>query len=120
MRSRADYLPMPLQNVRSVSVASGATLRTQTPVVISSLKVNAAGAGTMDGFTFAENGTLNVTAESFADSIDLPGTYVNCTGLGNIAGWSLELNGVSSRKFKPVVANGQIRLLLHGFAVTIR
>ena len=120
MRSRADYLPMPLQNVRSVSVASGATLRTQTPVMISSLKVNAAGAGTMDGFTFAENGTLNVTAESFADSIDLPGTYVNCTGLGNIAGWSLELNGVSSRKFKPVVVNGQIRLLLHGFTVTIR
>ena len=120
IRSRADHLPMPLQNVRSVSVATNATLKTDTEVVIRSLKVDVAGAGTMDGFTFAEDGTLNVIAADVSQSMDLPGTYVNCTGVDNIGRWSLELNGVSSRKFKPVVVNGRISLLIRGLTITVR
>ena len=120
IRSRADHLPMPLQSVRSVSVATNATLKTDAEVVIRSLKVDVAGAGTMDGFTFAEDGTLNVIAADVSQSMDLPGTYVNCTGVDNIGRWGLELNGVSSRKFKPVVVNGRISLLIRGLTVTVR
>ena len=49
-------MPTPLQNVRSVSVAAGATLKTYDGVEIGKLKVDSAGAGTSDGVTFAENG----------------------------------------------------------------
>jgi hypothetical protein len=111
---------MPLQNVRSISVAAGATLKTETEVVISSLKVDVGGAGTMDGFTFAENGTINVLADATSQLIELPGTYVNCIGLENIAGWDVEVNGNRTQKFTPEVVDGRIRLRGKGFTLIFR
>ena len=118
IRGRAD-MPTPLQNVRSVSVAAGATLKTYDGVEISKLKVDSAGAGTIDGFTFAENGTIDV-ANPPDDSSFLPGTYVNCSGLENVSGWALNVNGTANAKCKVIVRNGKLYFARLGFVVTFR
>jgi autotransporter-associated beta strand protein len=118
IRGRAD-MPTPLQNVRSVSVAAGATLKTYDGVEISSLKVDSAGAGTIDGFTFAENGTIDV-ANPPDDSSFLPGTYVNCSGLENVSGWALKVNGTANAKCKVIVRNGKLYFARLGFVITFR
>ena len=122
MKPRAD-LPMPLQNVRSVSVAENATLRTETPVTLHSLKVDSAGAGTLDGFTFAA-GTDCTLDLSFAGELpskaELPGTYVNCEGMENLAGWSVKVNGDKSHKYRVNVLNGKIIVVMRGLSVVIR
>jgi hypothetical protein len=118
IRGRAD-MPTPLQNVRSVSVAAGATLKTYDGVEISSLKVDSAGAGTIDGFTFAENGTIDVSNPP-DDSSFLPGTYVNCSGLENVSGWALKVNGTANAKCKVIVRNGKLYFARLGFVITFR
>jgi hypothetical protein len=118
IRGRAD-MPTPLQNVRSVFVAAGATLKTYDGVEISSLKVDSAGAGTIDGFTFAENGTIDV-ANPPDDSSFLPGTYVNCSGLENVSGWALKVNGTANAKCKVIVRNGKLYFARLGFVITFR
>ena len=120
IRGRVANFTMPLQNVRSISVAAGATLKTETEVVISSLKVDVGGAGTMDGFTFAETGTINVLTDDTSQTIELPGTYVNCIGLENVAGWNIEVNGSMTKKFIPEVVDGRIRLRPRGFVLIYR
>jgi len=121
MRARAD-LPTPLANVRSVSVAAGATLKTDAEVEIRSLKVDAVGAGTIDGFTFAEhNGTLDVV---FSDGKpvagELPGTYVNCKGLANIAQWGLKVNGEPKSRYRVNIKDGVITFAIRGLIVSFR
>jgi autotransporter-associated beta strand protein len=120
IRGRVANFTMPLQNVRSISVAAGATLKTETEVVISSLKVDVGGAGTMDGFTFAETGTINVLTDATSQPIELPGTYVNCIGLENVAGWDIEVNGNRTQKFIPEVVDGHIRLRTRGLVLIYR
>lgn len=117
---KAD-LPMPLQNVRSVSVAAGATLRAETDVYIASLKVAADGAGTLEGFTFASDGTLDVEFDGdLPRSAVLPGSYVDCSGIENVAGWSLKVNGSLSNKYRIRASGGVIRLTPRGAVILIR
>ena len=118
IRGHAD-IPTPLQNVRSVSVAAGATLKTDAGVEIRSLKVDSAGAGTIDGFTFAENGTIDVTNPPDSSSF-LPGTYVNCSGLENIGGWALKVNGAQNAKCKVSVRDGKLYFARPGFVLMYR
>ena len=118
MRARAD-IPTPLANVRSVSVAAGATLKTYDGIEISKLKVDAAGAGTIDGFTFAENGTIDVI-DAPREPTFLSGTYVNCSGLENIAGWTLKIDGTVNAKCKVGVRDGKLYFTRPGFIVTFR
>ena len=76
----------------SVSVSSGATLEKQgnEDVVLRNLTINAAGFGTVDGFVFAETGTLTVSGAGDASSmIDIPGTFANCKNLANIRKWNV-------------------------------
>ena len=120
MKPRAD-LPPPLQNVRSVSVASNAVLRTETAVTLYSIKVDSAGAGTMDGFTFAPTGTLDVAfAAALPSKAELPGTYLNCEGIENLAGWRVNVNGEKSGKYRANVSDGKIIVVMRGLSVVIR
>jgi autotransporter-associated beta strand protein len=62
-RAAEPEIPM-LENVGTVSVSSGATLRTTgliSPVVDSLAVDGVSGSGTITGFTFADNVTVNVT-----------------------------------------------------------
>jgi len=84
-----------LGNCESVSVAPGATLEKQgnEEVVISNLRIDAAGFGTIDGFAFGSEGSLTVDNAVTSGTIDIPGTFSNCTNLGNIKKWTLSAGG---------------------------
>ena len=106
-------------SVRSVSVAAGATLKTDAGVEIRSLKVDSSDAGTIEGFTFAQNGTIDVTNPPDNSSF-LPGTYVNCSGLENVSGWTLKVDGMANAKCKVIVRNGKLYFAHPGFVLTFR
>ena len=86
----------------SVSVAEGATLRADGEggeLVVKGLTIDPdAGAGTVDGFAFAENGVLNLTKLPSGGGA-YKFTLRNCKGFGNVADWSARLNGQPTDKF---------------------
>jgi len=113
-----------LASVRSVSVAAGATLRADgTAAPIRGLKVDASGAGTIDGFTFAASAaehpcTLDVANVPPGSSrVVLPGTYLNCPGLANVAGWNLSVDGTPSAKYAILHENGCLALASKGTCI---
>ena len=114
-----------LANVESVSVAAGARLVSLGGTApIKGLEVDANGAGTIENFAFAEKGedddcTLDVQNMPRGGGV-LPGTYVNCTGLENVAGWSLKVGGTGTSKMHIVVEGGKIRIVPVGLIMTIR
>lgn len=85
-----------LGNCESVSVAPGATLEKQGngEVVISNLQIDAGGFGTINGFTFAENGTISISGiGSVSGVMDIPGTFSNCQDIAKIKRWPVSLGG---------------------------
>ena len=78
----------------------------------------------MDGFEFVEKGedgncTLDVKNLPRSGGV-LPGTYENCTGLENVARWSLKVGGTETSKMHIVVEGGNIRIVPVGMIMTIR
>ena len=121
IRGRIQNWQMPYQNVRSFSVAPGATLRTESDITIRSLKVDSAGAGKLEGFSFAGAGTIDVgIGEGRPRPMVLSGTYANCTGLENIAGWGVKFNGSRTYAYRAKVANGTIAIVPKGISVSFR
>ena len=104
-----------------MSVAAGAHLVAQGAATIPGLTIDAAGAGTVEGFAFAENGTLVVKNMPKGGGV-LPGTYVNCTGFENIANWTLHDadKGRAARGSTIVVSNGEIRIVAPGLMLIVR
>lgn len=109
-----------LANVRSVSVAAGATLATEDGLELPALAIDANGMGTIDGFTFAADGALEVLNASDAADIALPGNYVNCTGQDNLQDWSLTVNGKPTMKRQLVNVNGVLHLIKRGSLLIVR
>ena len=114
-----------LANVESVSVAAGARLVSLGGTApIKGLKVDEQGAGTIENFAFAEKGegndcTLDVQNMPRSGGV-LPGMYENCTGLENVARWSLKVGGTETSKMHIVVEGGKIRIVPVGMIMTIR
>ena len=108
-----------LNNVRSISAAAGSTLKFEgtTAPVVSGLKVDAVGVGTIDGFAFAANGVLSVDGlPANAPVVTIPADFKNATGLGNVAGWSVEIGGRPTNSFRiSSVSTSAIRLAKPGF-----
>ncbi len=111
-----------LNNVGQVKVAAGAKLTADgEDVTLSSLAVDAAGAGTVDGFAFAARGTLEVTGLSASgQAFELPLTVVNATGLENVAGWSLTRDGVADTSRWIAVHGNTITICPKGTALYLR
>ena len=109
-----------LASVSSVSVASDARLVAVGPVApIKGLSVDVGGAGTIDGFAFAGEGSLNV--ENLPDDgATLPGTYLNCTGFDNVADWSLKVGGDDTKRYRIAYSNGTIQILPVGTVILLR
>ena len=113
-----------LGRASSVSVAAGARLVAEGVATISGLTVDVNGAGTIENFAFAAKGvgtncTLNVKNLP-KDGSTLPGTYVNCTGFGNIAGWTLLLDGEEARKHRISIMDGVLRVMPIGTLFIVR
>lgn len=106
-------------NLGFVSVQGG-TLVADVPVTVSNLVVDVECGGTLDGFAFAPNGTL--TVQNLPDGnvvTELPGTYVNCTGLDGVSQWTLRDGDALSRK-RISVSGGVIRIVPPGTAIVFR
>ena len=73
----------------------------------------------IEGFAFAENGTLDVL-DLPSDGGALPGTYVNCTGFENIRNWTFTVGGETTGKYKVAVSGDSIRIVPVGMRVVVR
>jgi hypothetical protein len=115
----ATEAPARTVRVGSVSVEGG-TLVADVPVAVSNLVVDAMSGGTLDGFAFAESGTLTVkNLPEGNEMVALPGTYENCTGLDSVSRWTLSLGGESTRK-RISVSDGVIRIYSPGAVFLVR
>ena len=102
-----------------VRVASGATLKAGGHVTLSRLTVDCAAAGgTVEGFAFAEAGTVDFVNWS-PESRRVPMSFTDCTGLGNLANWTVRLNGEVSTERTVGVSSGGIKAGKPGFLILI-
>ena len=108
-----------LEGISSVSVAVGARLVAQGAATVPGLTVDASGAGTIDGFAFADNGTLDVLNLP-SDGGTLPGTYVNCTGFENIRNWTFTVGGETTKKYRMSVSGDSICIVPVGMRVIVK
>ena len=101
-----------LNNVSSYSVAAGATLRTEGEVspVISKLKIDAAdGVGTIAGFKFADEVSVDVTGiPRTALELTLPFDFGSCEGFAD-AQFSFTANGKTDTHIF-TVAGGKLKI----------
>jgi autotransporter-associated beta strand protein len=121
-----DSVRDPIDSVSCVSVSSGATLKCLYGVItLDSFGIDmTSGGGTVEGFAFAETGTLQLSnVDTDSDLTQWENTFipVNCTGVTNLSGWSFTVNGSDSSKYSvSVTENGMIRLVTLGLRVIIR
>ena len=113
-----------LGNCESVSVAPGAVLEKQgsAPVAISSLVVSTNGFGRIEGFSFAESGSIKVTGiESLTTALEIPGEFVGAEGLGNLSrrGWRVSINGKDKYTVVKATSSG-LTISPHGFILIYR
>lgn len=91
-----------LDNVTGVSVAKGASLEvvgTETAPVISNLVVSATGAGAIDGFAFAENGTISLTDDPLTErSLRVDWDFSKAANIANLSNWKVLVNGVENKR----------------------
>lgn len=110
-----------LENVRYVSVAPNATLKTVYDNVgkIGALRVDAStGGGTIDGFAFKDSATVDVVNMPAAGAT-IPLTLENVTGFTE-ADWSLTVNGVDNPKYVLRVTNGGFTVSKRGMTIVVR
>jgi len=88
--------------IRSVSVASGATLASDDTILsVNKLNYNATeGAGTIQGFSLASSGVLNLASSFAGGELSIPYTFTDCTGTDNLAGWSVSVGEVARPGWK--------------------
>ena len=108
-----------LDNVSAVYVATGATLRAENgSPVISKLRVGAYGAGTIEGFSFAANGELEIDDLASGEK-GLSVSWGDCTNLNNVAGWNVVSGGKRYMRRIIVTQNG-LRVLPKGISITLQ
>ena len=92
-----------LQNVESVRVDSGATLKMEGDVTLSDLVVDAAG-GTIVGGALASDGTIDVLVDP--DAVRTAISFINVDGVENLADWTLKVNGEENDNYSLSVSSG--------------
>ena len=111
-----------------VKVASGATLRADISAneaagapVLNDITLSAAGGGTIDGFAFAASGTLNIeNMPATSGRVDIPVSFVNATGLENVARWSLYLDGAIDPTKTAMVSASGVSIIDRGLQIILR
>jgi hypothetical protein len=96
----------------------GGTLSSDAGTVVKSLALDARGGWTIDGFAFAENGTLDIL--NWSDEVELPGLFRNCEGLDNFKKWTLSFDGVANSRNKVSISGGKMQILKPGFRLSVR
>ena len=113
-------IPCTVFSNATVSVASGAGLVAEGEVVIRKLALSSTGNGTISGFSFAEEGVLDVSAFD-GQTQELSVTLTDCSGFANLSGWNVGIDGeVSSRYGCSANAAGTVRVFKKGIVFSIR
>lgn len=113
--------PDVLTKVRSVYVAPGATLEADGDLpAISSLKTDTAGLGSIVGFTFAEEGSLDISGNLKGKRAEIPFGFANVESSANIAGWTLKANGQLDTHHTLTIRDGKFVIEPTGLTVIIR
>ena len=120
----SQYVKM--SSVSSVSVSAGAKLVSDKVVPANAIVFDAdEGAGTIDGFSFPAEGVLELKGcgSALAGDVNIPLCFTNCTGLSNIAGWTLSMEGkpVEPDKYEITASSSGIvvRHLVPGFIMIV-
>ncbi|MBP3406627.1 MAG: autotransporter-associated beta strand repeat-containing protein, partial [Kiritimatiellae bacterium] len=98
-----------LNNVKSVSVNSGAELVFEGDIVIPALSFDCeAGGGTFRGCKFAEkDGSIDIyNVPDGSTKIDFGWTFNGCSGVENIKGWAVLQDGVETSRYSISVQGG--------------
>lgn len=105
-----------------VSVAGGATLDlSDTETEIGALRVDTASAGTINCFSVAENGVLDVVGTIPAGgSFELPVTLMDVTDGSNFAHWTVKIDGVLKSGYSVSYANGRLTVHKSGIILIVR
>ena len=109
-------------NPGPVSVKGGGALKAEggSPE-ISALSLDAASGGTIDGFAFAADGTLDVANLPVDARVTLPVTLVNAASSSNIADWTVSVNGTSAAALTALVdAGGHVVVCRRGLRIIVR
>lgn len=112
-----------LEKVGYVSVAKGATLKTDYENVgtISKLRFPTAGGGTISGFKFAETGTIDIEGEvQKGKELKIPYELGDGETAANVTGWGFTINGEASTKFDLVAGPHGCTLKPHGLLLLVR
>ena len=108
----------------SVSVAAGAVLEAQNlpekPVIHRLVVDAAAGGGTIDGFAFAPDTELVVVNAPIGGSIAVPMTFANVSGLEDVSGWALSINGKSKPSERLMVSVAGFKITSPGVLLIVR
>ena len=108
-----------LENVESVSVAPNAKLLADGDVTLSSISLAATGGGTIEGFSFADEGVLDVTGWE-GSMEEIPLSFVNSETFAKVGDWTLALDGLPTKRRGFTVSSTGITLKPVGTAVIIR
>ena len=104
-------------------VDSGATLNMADDAATAnalSIDMNE-GVGTISGIAFASAGTLSITNAPAEMPFTIPCDLSRCTGLSNISGWTVELDGVASQKIGVKVKSTGLTVdSRRGFVILVR
>lgn len=118
-------LPSVMESVRSYSVSGGGKLTLAAgsgEIEISCLKVDAVSGGTIDGFSLASSGTLEISGTDGKKLITLPLSVANDSGtLSNLVNWDIQIGGQARPSHRiSVSSGGLISLSPPGLVMCIR
>ena len=103
----------------SISVGANGTLVGSHGATLSTLSVDVAtDGGTIQGFAFAADGTLDVTGTVGPGGVELPTAFTDVEGLDNLSRWTLSVNGRSNYSAK--VSGGRVSIFRKGCVVVFR
>ncbi len=103
----------------SISVGANGTLAGSHGAVLSRLSIDAADAGKIKGFAFAENGSLAVTGTIVPGGMALL-EFENVKGLENLSQWTLTVNGRTGRGYSARAVDGRLVIFRRGTVITVK
>jgi hypothetical protein len=118
-------IPCTVLDNATVSVAKGATLETSDSIAISKLRLDgsSAGNGTISGFSFAEDGDLEVVNLNADDRVEIDVDISNVEGKSNLSKWGLTATAADGSRLlrKAIMSSaGKLSICANGLVVIVK
>ena len=82
--------------------------------------IDAADVGKFKDLTFTAEGNLAITGDITPGGMPMPAEFENVQGLDNLSGWTLSVNGRTSRAYKAAVSDGRLIIIRKGISISFR